>query len=185
VTVNSDRLVGTPLAAPGSPGDAVQGWAMRDVMGLFATGITVVTAGADHPHGMTANAFSSVSLDPPLVLVCVARSAVMHDAILGVGSYTVSMLGGDQEPVARYFADRTRPAGMAQFDQIPWRPGPRTGAPVLEGSLAWLECKLARVYEGGDHSIFLGRVLSMGRVRDGHALLFFGGGYHRLVRLRE
>jgi flavin reductase (DIM6/NTAB) family NADH-FMN oxidoreductase RutF len=153
----------------------------REVMGMFATGITVVTAGGDGPHGMTANAFSSVSLDPPLVLVCVARTAVMHDAILGCGSYAVSVLGGEQEQVARYFADCRRPRGVAQFDGIGWRAGPYTGAPLLDGALAWLECELAEVYEGGDHSIFLGRVLDIGRVEDGRALLFFAGGYHRMV----
>jgi len=154
--------------------------AMREVMGRFATGITVLTAGGDSPHGMTANAFSSVSLDPPLVLVCVARTALMHDAIMSTGSYAVSVLGGEQEQLARYFADRRRPRGAAQFDAIEWRPGPRTAAPLLNDSLAWLECGLEEVYEGGDHSIFLGRVLSIGRADDGHALLFFGGGYHRV-----
>lgn len=154
---------------------------MRDVMSMFATGITVLTAGAE-PHGMTANAFSSVSLEPPLVLVCVARTAVMHAAILGTGSYAVSVLGGEQEHLARYFADRRRPRGAAQFAEVDWRPGPLTGAPLLEGSLAWMECEVTDVYSGGDHSIFLGRVLDIGRADDSNALLFFGGGYHRVAR---
>lgn len=182
MTVDSGHLA-APATAPFDPAELPR--SMRDVMGMFATGITVLTAGGEGPHGMTANAFSSVSLDPPMVLVCVARTAVMHDAIVGAGSYAVSVLGGAQEHVARYFANRNRPRGLAQFDAIAWRPGPLTGAPLLEGSLAWLECELAEVYSGGDHSIFLGRVLGIGRVEDGHALLFFGGGYHRIVRMDE
>ena len=180
MTVDGARPAGRPATV--EPG-ATRPRRMREVMGLFATGITVLTAGGYYPHGMTANAFSSVSLEPPLVLVCVARTAVMHAAILGTRSYAVSVLGGDQEHVARYFADRRRPRGPAQFDRVAWRPGPRTSAPLLDSALAWLECELAEVYEGGDHSIFLGRVLSIGRADDGHALLFFGGGYHRTVPL--
>ena len=178
MTVGGSRVTeASAFPPPGAPPHR-----MRDVMGMFATGITVLTAGGEGPHGMTANAFSSVSLDPPLVLVCVARTAVMHGAILGTGSYAVSVLAGEQEHIARYFADRRRPRGVAQFDHVDWRPGPLTGAPLLEGSLAWMECEVTNVYSGGDHSIFLGEVLDIGRADESHALLFFGGGYHRLTR---
>ncbi|HKN99211.1 MAG TPA: flavin reductase family protein, partial [Pseudonocardiaceae bacterium] len=108
-------------------------------MSRFATGITVLTAGGEHGHGMTANAFTSVSLRPPLVLCCVAESARMHTAITTATSFGVSVLGADQEGLARYFADRRRPYGVAQFDSTEWLPGPRTGAPVLVNSLAWME----------------------------------------------
>ena len=152
---------------------------LRDVMSQFATGITVVTAGGERGHGMTANAFTSVSLDPPLVLTCVARNARIHEAILTARSFGVSVLGADQEDVARYFADRRRPAGPAQFDMVDCEPGPQTGAPLMSGSLAWMECELHQVYHGGDHSIFLGKVLSAGRSSSGqHPLLFFAGGFH-------
>lgn len=155
---------------------------LRPVMAQFATGITVLTAGGSHAHGMTANAFSSLSLDPPMVLCCVSRAARMHTAVLAAGSFAVSVLGADQQDAARHFADWRRPAGMAQFDAVRWRPGPATGAPLLDGSLAWLECALHRVHEGGDHSIFVGEVVSCGRGADADALVFFGGGYHRVNR---
>jgi flavin reductase (DIM6/NTAB) family NADH-FMN oxidoreductase RutF len=162
-------------------GQTIEPRAMRGVLGMFATGITVVTAGRDVPHGMTANAFSSVSLDPPLVLVCVGREAIMHDSITDSGAFAVSVLHGCQEDVARHFANRDRPRGAAQFDAVDWMPGQYTGAPVLPGGLAWLECALETTYDGGDHSIFVGRVLDTGLSDDRDALLFFGGGYHRLV----
>jgi len=105
----------------------------RDSVGMFATGITVLTARADGSgHGMTANAFASVSLDPLLVLVCVERDAVMHKVLQEVGRFAVSVLAGDQEDLARYFSDPGRPKSMAQFLPVPWRPGPVTGAPLLE-----------------------------------------------------
>jgi flavin reductase (DIM6/NTAB) family NADH-FMN oxidoreductase RutF len=151
---------------------------LREVMSHFATGITVLTTGGEHSHGMTANAFTSVSLEPPLVLCCIARTAQMHEAILRARSFGVNVLSAGQEPVARYFASRNRPKGPAQFDEVDWVAGPRTGAPLLAGSLAWLECTVAEVYHGGDHSIFLGSVLDASR-RAGEALLFFGGGFHQ------
>jgi flavin reductase (DIM6/NTAB) family NADH-FMN oxidoreductase RutF len=164
------------------PGSAVAPDAreMRRIFGRFATGITVVTAGRETPRGMTANSFASVSLEPPLVLVCVQRNATMHETIREAGSFAVSVLAAHQERVARLFADRTRPPGQLQFDAVDAIPGPHTGAPVLSGALAWLECKLATVYEGGDHSIFLGEVQTLGRGMTEDALLFFDGGFHRL-----
>jgi flavin reductase (DIM6/NTAB) family NADH-FMN oxidoreductase RutF len=152
--------------------------ALRTVMAEFATGITVLTArGEQVTHGMTANAFTSVSLDPPMVLCCVARTARMHDAILDARNFGVSVLSVEQESVARYFATKGRPSGMDQFERVDWFPGRHTGVPLLVGSLAWLECELAEVYEGGDHSIVLGTVLSASR-GGGRPLLFLGGGFH-------
>lgn len=162
---------------------------LREVMSRFATGVTVLTAGnGDASHGMTANAFTSVSLDPPLVLCCVSRAARMHETILSADSFAVSILGADQLEVAKYFADWQRPSGRAQFDAVHWERGQRTGAPLLAGALAWLECELVKAYDGGDHSIFLGEVLSSHRntdpggtpPADTDALLFFAGDFHRL-----
>lgn len=151
--------------------------ALRDVMAQFATGITVLTARGELAHAMTANAFTSVSLDPPMVLCCVARTARMHATIIDAGGFGVSVLSSEQEGLARYFASRGRPAGMAQFERIDWFPGRHTGVPLLNGSLAWIECDLEEIYEGGDHSIFLGMVRSASRGA-GEALLFMGGGMH-------
>jgi flavin reductase (DIM6/NTAB) family NADH-FMN oxidoreductase RutF len=109
----------------------------RDTVGMFTTGITVVTAvSARLGHGMTANAFASVSLDPLLVLVCVVRDALMHKVLEESGRFAVSVLAADQEDLARYFSDSGRPGGLAQFVPVGWRPGPVTGAPLLDGALA-------------------------------------------------
>jgi flavin reductase (DIM6/NTAB) family NADH-FMN oxidoreductase RutF len=154
---------------------------LRGVLGMFATGITVVTAGDDLPRGMTANSFTSVSLQPPLILVCVQRDAAMHQAIQECGAFAVSVLSAHQEPVARHFADRARPRGEEEFALVDWSPGERTGAPIVADAVAWLECRLAAVHRGGDHSIFLGQVLSAGRGDGGDALLYFAGGFHQLT----
>lgn len=156
---------------------------LRGVLGRFATGVTVLSTGGANCHGMTANSFTSVSLDPPLVLTCVARTALMHAAILGARSYGVSVLGAHQERLARYFADRRRPTGVEQFDATDWFPGPHTGAPLLVESLAWLECAVEEVYAGGDHSVFLGRVLAAGRKPGRGTLLFCDGEFHHLAPL--
>jgi flavin reductase (DIM6/NTAB) family NADH-FMN oxidoreductase RutF len=153
---------------------------LREVLGRFATGVTVVTAGATVPHGMTANSFTSVSLEPPLVLVCVLREAAMHTTIVEGKAFAVSVLAADQEKEARYFADRGRPRDEREFAVVDASPGRHTGAPVLAGALAWMECRLAAVYDGGDHSIFLGEVVDLGRGPGAEALLFYGGGFHRL-----
>jgi len=153
---------------------------LRGVFGMFATGITVLTAQGETPQGMTANSFTSVSLTPPLALVCVKRDAAIHEAIMDRKTFAVSVLHAGQEQVARYFANHHRPRGDDEFALVDAVPGPRTGAPIVAGALAWLECGLAAVYDGGDHSIFLGSVLHGGRSTDNRALLFYGGGFHRL-----
>ncbi|HEY9474913.1 MAG TPA: flavin reductase family protein [Mycobacteriales bacterium] len=168
-----------PAPRPGQP--AVDQSQFRTVMSRFATGVTVLTVGGEHCHGMTANAFGSVSLSPPLVLCCVARTARMHEAITAQRRFAVSMLGADQEAVARYFTDRRRPQGAVQFDRVDWVAGPYSGAPLLSGSLAWVECALTECYDGGDHSIFLGAVLGCGYGPDRSALLFFGGDFHQVM----
>jgi flavin reductase len=182
-------LTGGPAERPGEPGAApvavlrpgneqeTAGRALRDVMSQFATGITVLTARGESAHGMTANAFTSVSIDPPMVLCCVAHTARMHDAIVGSQHFGVSVLSTEQESVARYFASKAKPLGMAQFERVDWFPGRYTGVPLLVGSLAWLECDVAQTYEGGDHSIFLGHVRSASR-GGGQPLLFLAGGFH-------
>jgi flavin reductase (DIM6/NTAB) family NADH-FMN oxidoreductase RutF len=154
----------------------------RDSVGMFTTGVTVVTARSERSgHGMTANAFASVSLDPLLVLVCVLRDATMHKVLDDVGRFALSVLAADQEDLARYFSDSGRPTGMAQFMPVGWRPGPLTGAPLLDGALAYLECDVEAAYDGGDHTVFLGRARWVERARaDGEPLLYFGGRYRRL-----
>jgi flavin reductase (DIM6/NTAB) family NADH-FMN oxidoreductase RutF len=155
---------------------------LRGAFGAFATGVTVLTVGGATPHGMTANSFTSVSLDPPLVLVCVDRGAVMHQALPGAVHFGISVLAADQESVARHFANRRRPLGLAQFDAVEWLPGPRTGAPLIIGAIARFECAVWRTYNGGDHTIVLGRLLSFDRDEGAEALLFLHGRFSRLER---
>jgi flavin reductase (DIM6/NTAB) family NADH-FMN oxidoreductase RutF len=154
--------------------------ALRKALGAFATGVTVVTVGGATPHGMTANSFTSVSLAPPLILVCVGRDADMHRILGTTGHFGVSVLSGRQEGVARHFASTWRGLGAAEFDTVDWAPGPLTQVPLINGALASFECELWRSYDGGDHTIFLGRLLSMERQADDDALLFFGGRFRHL-----
>lgn len=166
------------MTLPDDPPDGPR--ALRQVFGTFATGVTVVTVGGPTPHGMTANSFTPVSLDPPLVLICVEHSAVMRAALADAGHFGVSVLSAPQAGVARWFADRGRPLGARQFDGVQWLPGRRTGAPLITGALAYFECRLWRSYDGGDHTIFLGRLLSAGHGAEDEALLFHLGRF-RLV----
>lgn len=150
--------------------------AFRDAMGQFATGVTIVsTWNEGEVQAMTANAFSSVSLDPPLVLVCIARTANTHGAILRANRFAVSILPEESEGVSNFYAGR-RDAGTAgEFDLE------RAKSPVLKEALAWVDCRVWQVYDGGDHSIFVGEVEAL-EVRGGEPLLFFAGRYRRIDR---
>jgi flavin reductase (DIM6/NTAB) family NADH-FMN oxidoreductase RutF len=152
----------------------------RSTVGAFATGVTVVTTrGEEHAYGMTANAFSSVSLDPPLILVCVINPSEGAEHITRNGVFAVNILSVDQEPLSRYFASRDRPKGLDAFRDVPHRFA-ASGAPILEGSAAFMDCRLHTTYEAGDHLIFIGEVLEL-EVQDvGAPLVFHGGGYRLL-----
>ncbi|MFK0252765.1 flavin reductase family protein [Streptomyces sp. NPDC090445] len=167
------------------PTDVTDPGQLRQIFGTFATGITVLTVGGAAPHGMTANSFTSVSLEPPLVLVCVADDALMHKVLESADHFGISILAAGQDQVARHFSDRSRPQGLRQFDAVRWRPGPATGAPLIDDALAHLECAMWRHYDGGDHTIFLGEVVRMRRRPDQDALLFAGGRYGRLAPSRR
>ncbi|MFG3410370.1 flavin reductase family protein [Streptomyces sp. NPDC048142] len=152
--------------------------ALRATMSRFATGVIVLSVGGENIHGMTANAFSSVSLDPPTVLCCVSHSAVMHRAILAAGRFGVSVLGAEQQHLASYFADKKRPLGPEQFSGIDWKPGPATDSPLLQGATAWLECELTDSHDVGDHSIFIGTVVNAESSSREESLLFLDGRFH-------
>jgi len=154
----------------------------RSALGAFGTGVTVITSrGPKHAYGMTANAFSSLSLDPPLVLVCVISGTTGAETIEQNGAFAVNILGAHQEPISRYFSSRDRPHGEAAFSEIPHE-SLVTGCPVLEGSAAYLDCRLADSHEAGDHIIFIGEVLAMGVDADVEPLLFHGGTYCKLTK---
>ncbi|WP_326695984.1 flavin reductase family protein [Streptomyces sp. NBC_01754] len=166
----------SPIAAPSAePVDLNDRARLRSTFAAFPTGVTVVTAGGDEPRGMTANSFTSVSLSPPLVLVCVTKDAVMHRCLTASSAFAVSVLATGQQDVARHFADRSRPAGAGQFDAVGPLPGKETDAPLIAGAAAHLECRKWRVYDGGDHTIFLGEVLTATHWPARESLLFSGG----------
>lgn len=154
--------------------DAAQ---FRQLMGRFATGITVVTCrdGDGHLHGMTANSLTSVSLAPPLLLICVDHRASMRAPLLATGSFSVNVLEQHQEALSRRFAGKHDD----RFDGIGYTSG-ALGHPLLDGALAQAECVVDRVVEAGDHSIVIARVTA-GSSAEGRPLLYFRGGYATLA----
>jgi flavin reductase (DIM6/NTAB) family NADH-FMN oxidoreductase RutF len=140
--------------------------------------VAVLTVDADGERlGLTVGTVVSLSLEPPLVGVSVARQAAMHELLRRAGSFALSLLAGDQDAVAQHFARGVPP--VAHWQGIEWREG-RIGAPLLEGALGWIECRLDRELETGDHTFFVGAVESVERGRDGLALVHVGGRYEAL-----
>jgi flavin reductase len=149
----------------------------RQALGAFATGVTVITTrGEDHLFGMTANAFSSVSLDPPLVLVCVISGTTGAQVIEQNAAFAVNILGSHQEAISRYFASKDRPRGLEAFNEIP-HTTVVTGCPVVEGAAGFLDCRLHAAHEAGDHVIFIGEVLALAFDPDVDPLVYHGGRY--------
>ncbi len=145
----------------------------RQLLGRFATGVTVVTTRdrAGKPIGMTASSVASVSLDPPLVLVSVARDNDMHPALKAADRFVLNVLAADQEAISRRFAEEH----PNRFDGLGYRET-LLGLPVLEGVLASIECEKHGEAPGGDHTVFFGLVTG-GTVSDGGPLLYYRGGY--------
>ena len=146
------------------------------MLGHFATGVTVITARtADGPVGLCVGSVASVSLDPPLVAFCAGSNSTSWPRIQQAGHYCVNILAEDQEDIARVFAGKSQDkcAGLG------WRPAVATGAPVLTGVLAWIECRIDAVHEAGDHWIVVGRVLDLEIGHEGGPLVFFRGGFGR------
>jgi flavin reductase (DIM6/NTAB) family NADH-FMN oxidoreductase RutF len=152
---------------------------LRKVMANFATGVTVVTtACGDELRGMTANAVSSVSLDPPLVLVCIDKSARTHELVARRGAFAINILTDRQEHLSRLFASKEIDEAR-RLATVPYTLSAR-GLPLLEGCLAHIECEVYAIFEAGDHSIFVGQVegFSLG---NGCPLIFFRSKYTRIV----
>lgn len=151
----------------------------RHVVSRYATGVTVVSTIADgRRHGMTVNSFTSLSLHPLLAMFACEHDAVLHAPLMQAGVWAVSVLAADQQPAAAYFATRERPGpGPDQFDGWPSRPGPVTGAPLLDGCLGWLEFRTWATYDGGDHTIVVGEVAGMQTGGEGSPLLYFRSEY--------
>ena len=151
----------------------------RDVCGCFATGVSVVTtADGDGARGLTANAISSLSLEPTLFLVCVDLKATSYPVLERAGHFAINILAADQEPVSNFFAGTT-PEGNP-MGEVKYRMSEH-GNPLIEDSLAWLDCKTHSIIDGGDHKIFVGEVSGCEVARpDADPLLFFRGKYREI-----
>jgi len=146
---------------------------LRRVMGHFATGVTIITTVAKDGQmvGLTANALTSVSLVPPLLLICVDKSADSYPHFADSKLFTVNVLSGDQEDLSRRFATKSD----NKFQGVAYRVG-ANGAPILGNVLAFMECRIVASYEGGDHTIYLGEIEEASAL-EGQPLLFYRGGY--------
>ena len=149
---------------------------LRRVMGHFATGVTVITTKDKEggPNGLTANAFMSLSLNPPLILISVDKSATCYSCFELHNGFTVNFLSEGQEEISRRFATK----GIDKFAEINWREG-SNGAAILDGVLGHIECKVTQSYDGGDHTIVVGEILDVNASGE-RPLLFFKGKYQRL-----
>jgi 3-hydroxy-9,10-secoandrosta-1,3,5(10)-triene-9,17-dione monooxygenase reductase component len=162
----------------------------RQVMGRFATGISVVTTfNRDKPAGITVNALSSVSLEPPLVMVALDRSRFITPMVRSLGRYAVNVLGEDQQALSDCFAHAPVSPGREAFCGASWTHGP-AGLPLLDGAIATLECTVVQTFSAGDHDLFIGRVDSLGAGGDDGRddreaaipLLYFRRRYLRIER---
>ena len=145
----------------------------RRVLGQFATGVTIITAmDDDEPAGVAANSFTSVSIDPPLVLFCVGRDSTTWPRIERARRFAVNILGEHQQELSRLFATK----GADRFGQVEWHLGVG-GSPVLHDVIAYLDCQFWAEYDGGDHIIVVGRVLDLGVDHDAGPLVFYQGKY--------
>ena len=147
--------------------------AFRHVLGHLATGVTVITAKHDEygPVGMSCNSTASVSLDPPLISFCPAKSSTTWPAIRATGGFCVNVMASHHEDTTRGFAARD----VDRFAAVTWRDRPC--GPALEGAVAWIDCEIHAEHDAGDHVIVLGRVVALDAVREGLPLVFFRGRY--------
>lgn len=150
---------------------------LRDALGIFATGVTIVTAlsPSGEPIGFTANSFTSVSLDPPLILVCIAKSAAGYTIYNSTSAYCVNILAQNQRDLSGIFAVR----GTDKFNGISWRKGV-TGSPILDGGVAHFDCEMHQTVEAGDHAILIGRVVDF-NTSDAQPLCYHRGKYAALA----
>ena len=151
---------------------------LRNALGNFATGITVVTAAGPQGDllGITANSFNSVSLDPPLVLFSLNRGAYSLKSFQASGAFAINILSEDQEHLSTNFAKQLEDKWAGVEYEI-WE----TGSPILKGAIAAFDCEIHSMYDGGDHIIFIGRVLRLKAETDGRPLVYYQGRYGRLA----
>jgi flavin reductase (DIM6/NTAB) family NADH-FMN oxidoreductase RutF len=165
----------------------LDGTTFRAVMGDFLTGVTVVTSLAgDEPQGITVSALAPVSLDPPLIMVALDRGRFMTPTVAASKRFVVNVLAEDQQLLSDCFAHAPVKPGREEFCGAGWRPAPKTGAPILDGVMAWVECSVVEAYSVGDHELFIGRVESLDHASDGPLpLLYFRRRYLRIERAAD
>jgi flavin reductase len=167
---DSAALVSDDLSAP-----PFAVGAFKAALGSFATGVTLATTGSGGDlHGVTANAVMSVSLDPPLVLLSIQQGTRMLGALRIRDNFALSVLATDQRDVANYFSDSSRPHDTVAFERFPYHVGV-TGAPLLDGAIAHVDCRVCDVYPAGDHVLFVGRALYVASSVDRAPLIYFRG----------
>ena len=165
-------------SSPEDPPRIVDPELMREVLGHFASGVTVVTALTDQgPAGFTCQSFSSLSLEPPLIAFAPARRSQTWPGLRQIGRFCVNVLAEGQDDVSQNFAR----SAAAKFDGVPWQPSPH-GSPVLVDVVAWIDGELWAEYDGGDHTIVVARVLDLGAHPDRRPLLYHRGAYGLLHR---
>ncbi len=154
---------------------------LRMLMGHFATGVTVVAA-RHGPllAGMTANAIATISIDPPVLMASIARKAETHTAIIGSHAFSVSVLADDQQSLAECFAQPTTATKLIGFCGAAWEEA-ETGSPILDGALAYFDCRLTERHAVGDHTLFLGEIVAAGYREDAEPLVWYGSRYRRLA----
>ncbi len=161
-------------------GEPLTDQALRKIRSLFASGVTVVTTVHEGKlRGVTVSAFSAVSLNPPLVMVCLANESESKDWIAESGIFAANVLSDEQEFLSERFAARA-PIVNARFEGVPYRTA-ITGSPILDGSVGWYDCRVETVHDGGDHTIFIGRVEAIGLgVENKLPLVYFANRYQQL-----
>lgn len=167
---------GEELAVHDDPERMAAARRFRDVLSRFASGVTVVTSTSNgQPVGLTCQSFSSVSLEPPLVLFIPAKTSRAWPLIQRSGKFCVNFLATDQAELSNTMASR----GIDKFEKVGWTPSPQTGSPMLAGALAQVDCTIHAVHEAGDHYVVIGRVLDLVVADDAHEdpLLFYRGEY--------
>ena len=153
----------------------------KEVMSRFTTGVTIVSGQEDgHPVGFTCQSFVSLSIDPPFVAVAPARTSTSWPRIARAGSFCVNVLGDHQQELCQGFAV----SGGDKFAGVDWRPAPVSGSPVIEGSLAWVDCRVELVHDAGDHELIIGKVLDLGSGQ-GSPLLFYRSRFATVARRRD
>lgn len=175
------RIERDPAGAAVAPMTPEQQHQLRAMMARFATGVTVVAA-RHGPllAGMTANAIASVSIDPPLMMASIGRKSETHVAIVGSHAYAVSVLAAEQRALADCFAQPTTAAKLQQFCDAPWHEA-ETGSPILDGAIAFFDCRLVAQHPGGDHNLFVGEIVAAGFEEGAEPLIWYASRYRSLA----